>query len=135
MGVLKSLVDEVERKKEELEARAKKKAAKKAAELAVEQGKQAVRAAVEQAGRSLKNAGASLEEALFGPESAEAPGEEAERQRPAEGKRPAGAADAGRGRKPQVPPRKEPPTAADAARFDREVDDELAALKRKLAGK
>lgn len=122
MGVFKSLVDKVQAKKDELERKAAKKAAEKATELAIERGKQAARAVVDQAGEALKSAGASIEEALFGPES-DAPPEA----------------------KPEGEPRREDTAAAsrdrdaeararvDAeARLQREVDDELAAMKRRM---
>jgi hypothetical protein len=131
MGVFKSLVDKVQQQKEEIEAEATKLAAKKAAEIAVEQGKQAVFAAVEHAGRSLKSAGASLEDALFGPSSAETSGDGGEPRRAAAVEHVAGPGDAERHRK--EPLRRDAAPPVDQARFDREIDDELAALKRKLA--
>jgi hypothetical protein len=121
MGVFKSLVDRVQAKKDELERKAAKKAAEKATELALERGKQAARAVVDQAGEALKSAGASLEEALFGPES-----------------------DATPEAKPDAEPRREdvaPPRDHEGeararveaeARLQREVDDELAAMKRRM---
>jgi hypothetical protein len=124
---LKSLVGKVQKKKEELEREAAKRAASKAAEMAVERGKDMAKAAVTQAGKSLRSAGAFVEEKLFGAE----PDEDA-------------VVDDGGERSPDpepvrrraAPPKKPEPTAAEKqARFDQEVDDELAALKRKLADK
>ena len=128
MSALKSLVDRALAKKDELEKKAARKAAEKAAELAFERGKQAAEAVVEQAGKSLLGAGAMLEEALFGPDGdaqAEGQGEVAA----AKGAEPAG------GRASRAAKRPAPAPVEDRARFDREVDAELAALKRKIAGK
>jgi hypothetical protein len=132
MSVFKSLLDKAQAKKAELEKKAARKAAEKTAELAIERGKQAALAAVEQAGKSLKSAGATLEEALFGPDSEAARGdaehtEEPVRRatEPAESAPPA--RDVNRAR--PAPPRE------DDERFQREVDEELAALKRKIARK
>jgi hypothetical protein len=116
MSVFKSLRDKVQAKKDELERKAAKKAAEKAAEMALERGKQAARAAVEQAGETLKNAGASIEAALFGPDSEHEPAAEARETRD-EARAPAKT------------------RADDEERLQREVDEELAALKRKLAKK
>jgi len=123
----KSIVDKVQKKKEELEREAAKRAAAKTAEMAVERGKDMAKAAVAQAGKSLRSAGAFVEERLFGPEPDEdaavedhgerSPDPEPVRRRPAPQKKP------------------EPSAAEKQARFDREVDDELAALKRKLGDK
>lgn len=127
MATFKSLVDKVQKKKDELEREAAKKAATKVAEMAVERGKDMARSAVAQAGRSLRSAGAFVEEKLFGPEPGEGEEVEArdERSPDPEPLRP---------RKP-APPKAGPTPAEKQARFDQEVDDELAALKRKLAGK
>jgi len=122
VGRFKSLVDKVQQKKDEIEARAAKKAAEKAAELALARGKEAALAAVEQAGRSLKSAGASIGEALFGAEPDE------EKSAPA----PSLTEKAPR-RAEQSPVDRAAKRSADEARLQREVDDELAALKRKLA--
>jgi hypothetical protein len=120
MSVFKSLAFKVQQKKEELEREAAKKAAQKAAELALSRGKEVARAAVAQAGQTLKTAGAVLEEKLFGPDREDAP---RDRDEPAPAAAPR--------------PRAEPPRRAapppDPERFEREVDEELAALKRKLA--
>ncbi len=130
MSVFKSLIDKVQQKKEELEQEAAKKAARKAAEMAVERGKEVALAAVEQAGRTLRSAGASIEEALFGPESEAEHDDDAAAPGPRAGK-------AGSDRPPSAGPAaaREPQRAMDQERFEREVDEELAALKRKLAGR
>jgi hypothetical protein len=124
MSVFKSLRDKVQAKKDELERKAAQKAAERAAEMALERGKQAARAAVEQAGVTLKNAGASIEAALFGPDSEDAPVEAAPTRRDEDQahERPR--------REAQVKTR-----ADDEERLQREVDEELAALKRKLGKK
>lgn len=121
MGTFKSLVDKVQEKKDELEKRAARKAAETAAEVALARGKEAALSAVEQAGRTLRSAGASLEEALFGPESEAEPAPEAPRTaRPA--------------RPPAIAPEEQAARRVrEEERFQREVDDELAALKRKIA--
>lgn len=125
MGAFKSLVDKARAKKEELEKQAAQKAAEKAAEVAIERGKQAARAVVTQAGESLSRVGASIEEALFGPDS------EAEPEAP-EPKRKEEARETPRSEATRAVKRAAPTPAADHARFEREVDEELAALKRKL---
>lgn len=129
MGVFKSLVDRVQAKKDELERKAAKKAAEKAAEMAIERGKQAARAAVVQAGETLKSVGSSIEEALFGPDSEEKRGEDAHRE-----PRDEGGAEA-RDRDRRRLEAEATACAQDEERLQREVDEELAALKRKLARK
>ena len=148
MGFWKGLVDKVAQKKEELEEEAKKRAAKKAAEMALDTGKAAAKAAVKNAGKTLDYAGRKLEEALFGDaRSREAtPDEDA----PPSSSKPIKKAD-----KPERGPDpfaklkadevarkerdKEEKTAAKSreesrAKTEREVDDELAALKKKIRG-
>lgn len=127
MSVFKSLVDRVQAKKDELEKKAAKKAAEKATEMAIERGKEAALAAVAQAGETLKSAGASIEEALFGPDSEEQKGEP---ERAGEREEPAEKARSAERRRPATAPAAR---AHDEERFQREVDDELAALKRKIA--
>jgi hypothetical protein len=122
MSVFKSLAEKVHQKKDELEREAAKKAAQKTAELALARGKEVALAAVAQAGHTLKTAGAVLEEKLFGREREDAP---RDRDEPAPGAERRSRAE---------PPRRAPPPP-DPERFEREVDEELAALKRKLAGK
>jgi len=122
MSVFKSLSEKVQQKKEELEREAAKKAAQKAAELALARGKEAALAAVAQAGQTLRSAGAVIEEKLFGPDREEAPVEDREPSPDAEP------------RPRAQPPRRAAPPPVDPERFEREVDEELAALKRKLAG-
>jgi hypothetical protein len=145
MGFWKGLVDKVAQKKEELEEEAKKRAAKKAADMAIGTGKAAARAAVKNAGKTLDYAGKKLEEAIFG--------EASDDDEPASS-RPAKKAEAGpdpfaklkaeeAARKTAAKDRerteKEDRAAAKArddarARSEREVDDELAALKKKIRG-
>ena len=119
MGLLKSLGDKLEEAREELgeKLEEKKRAAQlaameKAAGLALRKGVEAARGAVAETGKR-------IEEALFGDD--EAPPAEAEpaRDAPAPNAHPA-----------------EPrgPTAEERSdRFEREVDEELEALKRKVA--
>jgi hypothetical protein len=139
MGFWKELVDKVAQKKQELEEEAKKRAAKKAAEMALDTGKAAAKAAVKNAGRTLDYAGKKLEEAIFGSASS------------ADDDAPASAS----GNEPSQPPDpfaklkadeaakkerdKEGQVAAKSreqarAKTEREVDDELAALKKKIRG-
>ncbi len=148
MGFWNGLVDKVVQKKEELEDEAKKRAAKKAAEMAMDTGKAAAKAAVKNAGKTLDYAGKKLEEALFGaPRSRQAtPDEDA----PSSSSKPT--------KKPEKPEKGPDPFAklkADEAarkerhkkekvatksreearaKTEREVDDELAALKKKIRG-
>jgi hypothetical protein len=122
MSVFKSLVDRVQAKKDELERRAAKKAAEKATELAIERGKQAARAVVDQAGEALKSAGASIEDALFGPEGDSMPQAKPDRE-----PRRDDAPTASRDRERQARARVEA-----EARLQRDVDDELAAMKRRM---
>ena len=150
MGFWKGLVDKVAQKKEELGDEAKKRAAKKATEMAIGTGKAAAKAAVRNAGKTLDYAGKKLEEAIFGevtPDDDEAPA--------------SARARASRTAASGGAPKKDPPDpfaklkaeeaakkartaeekiAARArdeearAKSEREVDDELAALKRKIRG-
>ena len=134
MGFWKGLVDKVAQKKEELEEEAKRRATKKAAEVAIDTGKAAAKAAVKNAGKTLDYAGKKLEEAIFGeatphddapPASSKPPDpfakvkadEAARKQRGQEEKAAAKAREEAR------------------AKTEREVDDELAALKKKIRGK
>jgi hypothetical protein len=152
MSFWKGLVDKVTQKKEELEDEAKKRAAKKAAEMALDTGKAAAMAAVKNAGKTLDYAGKKLEEALFGPaaEQEQAPdsskgapdpfaklkAEEAARK----AAKKSGEADAHASddrRKVRETEEKDAARAREEARAktEREVDDELAALKKKIRGK
>lgn len=117
MGLFKSILDKAQAKKRELEKKAAQKAAEEAAALAIARGKKAALAAVEQAGKSLKSAGATIEEALFGPEGEESSAEakSAPKAKPAPSTTEVAAVK-----------------AAEEARFEREVDEELAALKRRI---
>ncbi|MDB4941721.1 MAG: hypothetical protein JWP97_1255 [Labilithrix sp.] len=130
MSFWKGLADKVSQKKEELEAEAKRRASKKASEMAIEGGKAAARSAVKNAGRTLDFAGKKLGEALFGPEAApDAPpvaGDPFAKLKAEE------AAREGAARKDKADARER---KAAEARTEREVDEELAALKRKIQGK
>jgi hypothetical protein len=145
MGFWKGLVDKVAQKREELEDEAKKRAAKKAAEMALGTGKAAAKAAVRNAGKTLDYAGKKLEEALFGEASSdddEAPASSkptkdgaATRPDPFAKLKAEEAA-----RKASAKEREQEERAAARARdeararTEREVDDELAALKKKIRG-
>jgi hypothetical protein len=116
MGLLKSLGDKLEEAREELgeKLEEKKRAAQlaameKAAEVALKKGVAAAQSAVAETSKR-------IEEALFGDETAE--------QAPP----PANAASTA-----PTPAPKAPSAEERAARFDREIDDELEALKRKIA--
>ena len=140
MGFWKGLVDKVTQKKEELEDEAKKRAAKKAAEMAIDTGKAAAKAAVKNAGKTLDYAGKKLEEALFGEATPDddAPPSSSKPQAKAEK-----APDPFAKLKADEVARKERDTAEKAAakardearaKTEREVDDELLALKKKIRG-
>lgn len=128
MSFFRDMADKLLQKKEALEAEARKKATEKATEIALEQGKQAARSAVSRASKA-------LEDALFGDDEdgpakdSDSPDSEAAAKRPEKAARTA------------PPPTKTPPEdpqlaakrrAEAQARIEAEVDDELAALKRKL---
>ena len=119
MSFFKDVADKLLQKKEALEAEARK----KATEIAIEQGKQAARSAVTRASKA-------IEDALFGEDEGEAtkdtdaPDSEAPAKKPAKIARPATPPE-----DPQVAAKRR---AAAQARIEAEVDDELAALKRKL---
>ena len=132
MGFWKGLVDKAAKKKEELEEEAKKRAAKKAAEMAIDTGKAAARSAVKNAGRTLDYAGKKLGEALFGPEE-ESPVSTSTTSAPdpfAKLK----ADEAGRKLATQKEKAATKEREQARARTEREVDDELAALKKKIRG-
>jgi hypothetical protein len=142
MGFWKGLVDKVAQKKEELEEEAKKRAAKKAAEMALDTGKAAARAAVKNAGKTLDYAGKKLEEALFGEASAAADDARAS-SRPTQkvaddpfAKLKAEEAARKASAKARELEERDAAKARDEARArtEREVDDELAALKKKIRG-
>ena len=142
MGFWKGIVDKVAAKKEELEEEAKKRAAKKAAEMALDSGKAAAKAAVRNAGKTLDYAGKKLEEALFGPASEEKDSSEAAPPDPfAKLKADEAAKQAVAKRGVEAKDRENVENAASRAReearerTEREVDDELAALKKKIRGK
>jgi hypothetical protein len=126
MGLLKSLGDKLEEAREELGEKVEEKrrraqlaAVEKAAEVALKKGVAAAQSAVAETSQR-------IEDALFGDESAEngpppvnaAGSPAAARALSSEGKEP----------EPKAPSAEER-----AARFDREIDDELEALKRKIA--
>lgn len=135
MAFWKGLVDKVTQKKEELEEEAKKRAAKKAAEMALDTGKAAAKAAVRNAERTLDYAGKKLEDVLFG-EAASDDSEDsgASTKRPDDPFAKLKAEDAAR--KLAAKQYQAAATARAAARALRsgEVDDELAALKKKIRG-
>lgn len=133
MSFWKGLADKVTSKKAELEEEAKRRAAKKAGEMAIETGKAAARSAVKNAGKTLDFAGKKLGEALFGPDPSDGIDEEEKAAAPdpfAKLK----AEEAAR----KVATQKEKLAAKDRAaaraKTEREVDDELAALKKKIRG-
>ncbi len=150
MSLFKSLADKLARKtaeleraalekKEEIEREAARRAAEKATEVAIAQGKKAARSAVDRASKK-------LEEVLFGDVEEDAATEEAppssraDRKKEREKQRDKAQAEE-RERKARA--RREQEQVARAAearevaasRIEREVDDELAALKRRLAKK
>lgn len=114
------MLDKLQAKKEELQ----KEAAKKAAEVALEKSKQAAKSAV-------TNAGKTLEKVLFGdaPESEKEPTSEAKQK---------AAGDKLRAAAERQKVREESDAKERAERehkerqLERDVDDELAALKKKL---
>ena len=119
MSLFKTLADRFARKREEIEREAAKKAAEKAPEIAIEQGKRAARSAVEHAGKR-------LEEALFGdveeePVPPSIDPRETARQREA-ARRQRLDAEAG-----MVKER-----AREKAQIETEVDEELAAMKKRM---
>ena len=146
MGFWKGLVDKVAQKKEELEDEAKKRAAKKATEMAIDTGKAAAKAAVKNAGKTLDYAGRKLEEVLFGeatpdenaPPSSSKPIKKAEKAaKPERGPDPFAKLKADEvARKERDKGEKAAAKSRDEARAktEREVDDELAALKKKIRG-
>lgn len=124
MGFWSELADKVARKKGELEEEAKKRAAKKVAAVALDTGKAAARAAIENAGKTLDFAGKKLGDVLFGPPEAVASQEES--------------ADPFAKLKAEQAAREA--TAAferDRARrlAEQDVEDALAALKKKIRGR
>jgi type IV secretory pathway VirB10-like protein len=140
MGFWKGLVDKVAQKKEELEDEAKKRAAKKAAEMAIDTGKAAAKAAVKNAGKTLDYAGKKLEEALFGeatPDEDAPPSSKPAKKGEAKGPDPFAKLKADEAaRKVREKDEKAAVKAREEARAktEREVDDELAALKKKIRG-
>ncbi len=133
MGFWKGLVDKVARKKEELSEEAKKRAAKKAGELALDTGKAAARAAVKNAGKTLDYAGKKLEEALFGVADVEAASPSAPKDAPDPfAKVKADEIARNLATKKEKAASRERQQAR--AQTEREVDDELAALKKKIRG-
>ena len=129
MGVFKSLVDKAKDKKDELQ----KKAARKAARTALEQGAKAAMGAIDGAGKA-------IERALFG--DAEEEGKTEDDEAPASKRDPFAkqkAAEADKRRAAARPERgvKDDDAlragrAAKVAAEEKEIDAELAALKRKL---
>ncbi len=132
MGFWKGLVDKATKKKEELEEEAKKRAAKKAAEMAIDTGKAAARSAVKNAGKTLDYAGKKLGEALFGPEEGEEAPSSAKAAPDPFAKLKADEAARKLANQKEKTASKEREQARE--RTEREVDDELAALKKKIRG-
>lgn len=132
MGFWKDLTSKVSQKKEELEEEAKKRATKKAQDMAIEGTKAAARSAVKNAGKTLDYAGKKLGDALFGPSADEEDKEEEEAPDPF-----AKLKAQETSRKVAVEKEKLAAKEREAARqkTEREVDDELAALKKKIRGK
>ncbi len=130
MASWKDLAGRLAQKRRELEDEAKKRALRKAAEVALQTGKAAARAAAESAGKTLDHAGKMLGEALFGPSSIEdatpkpAPDPFAKLKAEEEERKLAASKE------------RQDVTAREHARAqaERDVDDELAALKKKLRG-
>jgi hypothetical protein len=141
MSFWKGLVDKVTQKKEELEDEAKKRATKKAAEMALDTGKAAAKAEVRNAGKTLDYAGKKLEAALFGeattdddaPSSSQRAAEKAPdpfaKLKADEAARKAAAKERDKDEKAAARAREEA-----RAKTEREVDDELAALRKKIRG-
>ena len=139
MSLFKSLVDKVQQTKDDLGEKAaekkrelERKAAQKAAEAALKRGAETAKAA-------LVGAGKRIEEALFGEDEPDPKPEERKsslRDGLATPVRPPRRLDDDQPKKPAptTPSRDRVASdpAAAAARQDREIDDELAALKRKL---
>jgi SRSO17 transposase len=133
MSFFKDVADKLLQKKEELEAEARKRAREKATEIAIEQGKEAARSAVSGASKA-------IEDALFGDNDSDVSDDTAKADAP-----PGKSTSQSTGR-PGAPSRHERTTedlareeraaaarrAEDRARLEAEVDDELAALKKKL---
>src|SRR5450755_3620786 len=117
MALFKSLADKIQKKKDELQA----KAAERAAEIAIERGK---RAALDAAAGARKK----IEEALFGD------GEE-EEEKPSKKPTPKSKREAEPAKKP--PPKDDAVKAAlakeRARKLEKDVDDDLAALKKRIA--
>lgn len=139
MSFWKGLVDKVTQKKEELEDEAKRRAAKKAAEMAIGTGKAAAKAAVKNAGRTLDYAGKKLEEALFGEASSDDDGASPSSTRKPAEKAPDPFAKLKAEEAARKVREKEEKAAARSreetrAKTERDVDDELAALKKKIRG-
>ena len=138
MSFWKGLVDKVTQKKEELEDEAKKRATKKAAEMAIDTGKAAAKAAVKNAGKTLDYAGKKLEAALFGEATSDdhtpASTTTGAKSTPPDPFAKLKADEAAR--KTAAKEEKAATKAREEARAktEREVDDELAALKKKIRG-
>lgn len=132
MGFWKGLVDKVAQKKEELEEEAKKRAAKKATEMAIGTGKAAAKAAVRNAGKTLDYAGKKLEEAIFGEATPDDAGPSKDAPDPFAKLKAEEAAKKARNAEEKIAARARDEEAR--ARSERDVDDELAALKRKIRG-
>lgn len=136
MGLWNKLKDRAEKKKAELQ----KKAVERAADMALQKTRD-----------TLDSMGKTIENAIFGPESEKAPGSEADdppASEPPAARKPASASKHSHAKtKPEgEPPAKKEPLTRDYDRFvkdreqkardlDKAVDDDLAALKKKLGKK
>jgi hypothetical protein len=141
MGIFKSLKDKLDKKKEEVE----QKAMEKAAEMALKKTKDTAKNAIEGVSKKLENA-------LFGDDEKSQANEDddeaAESERPKPKKKSAAATDAGENRVADKKREKEQlerdyerfvkdreAAVAKKAAFEKEVDDDLAALKKRLGKK
>jgi hypothetical protein len=131
MAFWRGLVEKVGQKKEELEQEAKRRATKKAAELAIDTGKAAARSAVKNAGKTLDFAGRKLGEALFGPSEDEPSATETAGPDPFAKLKAEEAARKLSNQNERVAAKER---AEARAATERAVDDELAALKKKIRG-
>jgi hypothetical protein len=117
MGLFKSILDKVRDKKDELQ----KAAAKKAARIAVDQSAKAAKGA-------LNSAGKAIEKALFGNAEEEHPHEEEKPDPFAQLK----ASEAEKKRRDREEKLHAAERAEEQAKAEKEIDAELAALKKKL---
>ena len=128
MSIFKTLADKARAKKEEME----REAAKKAAELAFEQSKKAAKSALERAGKSVENALLGDDEDAPASDAPPPSSKKPPSRRPKPAPKPAAKPT------PRAAPKEDERALAakrraeDEAKLDKQVDDDLAALKRKL---